>query len=224
MLTRLQQVFLDYFVVGFFPALLSIGLVMRIFYFTRKLGGTLIALALCIYYVYPMFYVLADSIFFEFTGGWTTATGPANVGLTAIDNTGATLPYLNGQIALGSSTENMFTGARTKIADFCQMENGQYAFTQQDESDWASSFTNFKGNWDSVRSGGEIKWLMNFFEVTTGPSNAFAPDGPMGSVAALMIYTLLIPFLGLMVALSAFKTISPLLGGDVELALISRLI
>ena len=223
MLTRLQQLFLEYIVVGFFPALLSIGLVMRIFYFTRKLGGTLIALALCMYYVYPLFYVLSDSIFFEFTGGWIALPSEANPGLTVNNPTGATLPYMNGQITVGDTNENVFQEGRIKIADFC-MENGQPTATPEEQASWAAAFANFQNNWESVRSGGQLLYLQNFLKVAGGPSSAFAPDGPMGNVASLMIYTLIIPFLGLMVTLAAFKTVSPLLGGDVELAIISRLI
>ena len=40
----------------------------------------------------------------------------------------------------------------------------------------------------------------------------------------MLVFTLVAPFLGLMTALAAFKAFSPLLGGDVEISIISRLL
>ena len=51
-----------------------------------------------------------------------------------------------------------------------------------------------------------------------------AVDGPIAHLALLMVFTLFIPFLALMTTLAAFKVLSPLLGGDVEISLLSRLI
>jgi hypothetical protein len=39
-----------------------------------------------------------------------------------------------------------------------------------------------------------------------------------------MVFTLVTPFLALMTMLASFKYFSPLIGGDVEISLLSRLI
>jgi len=41
-----------------FPVLLALGLILRAFFFTRRLGGLLIAIALGLYTIYPLMYLL----------------------------------------------------------------------------------------------------------------------------------------------------------------------
>ncbi|MEM3362042.1 MAG: hypothetical protein QXV83_01790 [Candidatus Anstonellaceae archaeon] len=67
---KAQQIALDLMHVAFFPYLLSFGLFLRVFHFTRKLGGLLISIAVCFYIVWPLLYVFWASIYYSFTGPW----------------------------------------------------------------------------------------------------------------------------------------------------------
>jgi hypothetical protein len=62
MLLKLQQILLNYIELALFPILFVMGIVLRTFFFTRKLGGLLIALAIGLYIVYPMVYVIAHGM------------------------------------------------------------------------------------------------------------------------------------------------------------------
>lgn len=64
LLLKLQQILLNYIELALFPILFVMGIVLRTFFFTRKLGGLLIALAIGLYLVYPMVYVIAHNIWF----------------------------------------------------------------------------------------------------------------------------------------------------------------
>ena len=82
------------------------------------------------------------------------------------------------------------------------------------------------GNFNSFQGG---KWYSQFlgfvlnFTDPTQPS-MFGQNGPIATLALLMVFTIFIPFIALMTSLSAFKVLSPIMGGDVEIALLSRLI
>ena len=56
-ITKLQEVFVTFIGKALFPVLLSLGIVLRSFPYTRKLGGLLMAIAISLFFIYPMFYV-----------------------------------------------------------------------------------------------------------------------------------------------------------------------
>jgi hypothetical protein len=70
MVIRFQQFLLEFLHLAFFPLFLTLGLFLRTLYFTRKLGGLLIAIALGAYIVYPMMFVFFQGMLFSFTGPW----------------------------------------------------------------------------------------------------------------------------------------------------------
>ncbi|MFH2106123.1 MAG: hypothetical protein ABII22_02600 [Candidatus Micrarchaeota archaeon] len=57
LVTKFQEILLVFTAKVLFPLLFIIGAVLRTFAFTRRLGGLLMALALALFFIYPMFYV-----------------------------------------------------------------------------------------------------------------------------------------------------------------------
>jgi hypothetical protein len=79
-----------------------------------------------------------------------------------------------------------------------------------------------RGTWNNVKGSG---WTNMWKDAASAVSmQVFDENGPIGTLAAIMIFTLVFPFLGLMTALATYKVISPMIGGDVELSVISRLL
>lgn len=56
MLTKFQEVMLRFIAIAIFPAFFVIGALLRVFPFTRKLGGLMLAMAIALYFIYPSFY------------------------------------------------------------------------------------------------------------------------------------------------------------------------
>jgi hypothetical protein len=215
MLIRLQQSFLDYLLAAFFPVMISIGIVLRIFYFSRKLGGLLIALALSAYYVFPMFYVVCDAVFFQLVDapiGASYKPGPVGVASNPLDPDNQVLV---GNAPDGYALDDVYRMDPINVADFCAPTQGE---VQENEGKLAP----LKDRWADVQGGSWYKALGDFFNVATG--SAFKPEGPVGSLGFIMVFSLVLPFLALMTTLATFKALSPLLGGDVEISLLSRLI
>ncbi len=215
-LLRAQQIFLDFLWFPLFPVMMSMGLVLRIFYFTRKLGGLLIALALALYVVFPMFYVLSSAILWGFMND-AQATSWMPFGNTyATANGAAPLPSSGGaslELDPNAHAKNVFTSQQQLRIDLCGDA------TTPEREGMVSAMDNVRGKWDFLEGG---TWYSQFLGFVTG--GAFAEDGPIAHLALLMVFTLFIPFLALMTSLAAFKVLSPLLGGDVEISLLSRLI
>lgn len=215
-LLRAQQIFLDFLWFPLFPVMISMGLALRILYFTRKLGGMLIALSLALYVVFPMFYVLSSAILWGFMSH-ASANSWEHFGSTYNADPGAggtPLPaFSNTAVSPLQRANDAFSRPALNF-DLCNSS------TQAENSAMGSAMGEVSGGYPGLEGG---KWYFQFLEfITTG--KAFGPNGPIANIAALMVFTLFIPFLALMAALSAFKALSPLLGGDVEIQLLSRLI
>ncbi|MCX6771450.1 MAG: hypothetical protein NTX79_05335 [Candidatus Micrarchaeota archaeon] len=214
-LIRAQQLFLDFLWYPIFPVMISMGLVLRIFYFTRKLGGLLIALALALYVVFPMFYVLSSGILWGFMSH-TQAVPWQHFGNTFDPSEGgAGLPSSGspGPLDPSQNAKGVFAPQNTLKLDLCDSS------TQAERDTMLSAMDGVRGKWDFLEGG---KWYSQFLGFIT--ADAFAKDGPIARLALLMVFTLFIPFLALMTSLAAFKVLSPLLGGDVEISLLSKLI
>lgn len=218
MLIRAQQVFLDFMWYPIFPVMLSMGLFFRVLYFTRKLGGLLIALALSFYIVFPMFYVLANGILWGFTGPWTGVYP-----LYGLDYNGAAPPLQQDNLDLGLHAKDVFDSSVNLNIDYCD------SATIGEKQELGGLFDNFRGTWGVVEGGRWYEQAWDFidggiFAVGLFDTSAFGRSGPIGTLATTMVFTLFLPFLALMTTLSSFKVLSPLIGGDVEISLLSRLI
>jgi hypothetical protein len=196
-----------------FPVFLSMGLILRMLYFTRKLGGLLIAISICAYVVFPMFYVVSSSILFDFLGG---AQANWHAFGLVYDQTQTPLPGQTVQNAAGS---DQGTGNSPINIDVCN---------QNDPNSDQNSSTTLLGNdiaqnWNGYTHTGWFSQTTSFFSNGV-PSSGFGTSGPLAQMATIMIFALITPFLALMTTLASVKVISPLLGGDVEISVLSRLI
>jgi uncharacterized membrane protein len=197
---RIQQLALDYLDLVLVPFMIGMGLVLRIFSFSRKLGGTLIALGLSFYIVLPTFYSLMSAILFGFTGSWISGN---SLGKRALFGEKIELDETSSKI-LQLDTRNQAPARGEKL--ICD-ENQQRKSEFEEFIDQAVSvFSNIEG-------------------VKTDELGAkFKVGSALSNLAALMTFTVITPFIGLMLTLSSYKVLSPLIGGDVEIALLSRLI
>ncbi len=219
-LLRAQQMFLDFLWFPFFPVMISMGLVLRTIYFTRKLGGLLIALSLALYVVFPMFYVMSSAILWGFMHH-APGTSWDHFGNTYSENGagGQALPtFSNQQIAPQQRAKDTF--AEDLKVDLC----GTASTGEKDAM--SAAMDEVRGNYAAFEGG---KWYSQVLSFLLNVSDPFAPsafgqNGPIATLAIIMVFTLFIPFLALMTSLAAFKALSPLLGGDVEISLLSRLI
>ncbi len=326
MIIRAQQFFLEFLHLAFFPFFLSLGLLLRPMFFTRRLGGLLIALALSFYIAYPMMYVFFHGVLFSIAGPWNYAGKAPTPGGTDLDTIYsmkidwkniATLKAVSGQdFAALKSGDDIYDGAGNKafagiaVSKITQGEksfvatmdgvareyvavrgssgfsvyetsitgtagvvpnapSGQFAFpagrvvTSEFREKYGSpqdpqfgrdinkvkalnaeiytglcldqqprTQEEINKNKDQVRLAslkaedklyqGYIGGLFMVLDPVTGSLLGY--NGPLDNFAKVLVFSLIAPFIAIMVALASVKVFSPLLGGDVEIAGLTRII
>jgi hypothetical protein len=65
MLTKFQEVMLRFIAIALFPSFFVIGALLRVFPFTRKLGGLMLAIAIALYFIFPAFYAFGAVIMLD---------------------------------------------------------------------------------------------------------------------------------------------------------------
>lgn len=324
MVIRAQQFFLEFFHFAFFPLFLSLGLIFRSMFFTRRWGGLFIALALSFYIVYPMCYVFFEGVLFSLTGPWTGGglpqVGGTNLdtlymmqmnwtniakiefsspqqfyeiknGAALIDETGAKridevssvrnlslyeksfvgtnrtgtkeytakleggklniygMPYSQGMTGVmptrnadyrlpegsvvssefrekyGDPYDPKFNTNPDQVRNLApQIVAGVCADTASPESVEAEKNTVkvVQDSWSDRLFQGYIRGIYYILDPANDTFLGF--NGPLDNLAKILVFSLIAPFVAIMVSLSAVKVLSPLLGGDVEIAGLTRII
>lgn len=321
MAIRFQQYLLDFMHLWMFPLMLSMGLFFRAFYFTRRLGGLLIAIALAFYVVYPLVFVFFQGVLFSLTftpgGAWSAAGGanalpddiggqlyPLELSLGRARETGAPNPASpdyratchDGLIQPGEECNEppdanragglpnpnpnfgicpprdaggaMLPGRENDLrCDFnsCRCTGSLHGLLSRDfQKDYLQDPSNAnqrqaafedaakyqallcqgapqtdaekeeaiarqsvfvsdtqKGIWARLKEGYIDSWYRS---ILNGNDGLLGFNGVIDNLAKILLFSLMAPFIAIMVALAGVKALSPILGGDVEIAGLSRLI
>jgi len=229
MATRFLEFLVDISYSVLFPTFLILGLVLRMFFFSRKLGGMLVALALALYLVLPTYFAMMDYVLYKMTGGW--ASDGSDDGKIILGNS---MNASVGEIDVFNTTR--LEKFETNVQDEFFNPDG----TVKDEKKIELNMCSEEGD-----AGGQNLGILGTASRTIGssvtkgfvhamafmkPSSTWESDpllGPNGTLditATLLVYAIVVPFLGLMIMLASIKVFSPLIGGDVEIAGISRLL
>lgn len=218
-IVRLQQLFIAIAHESIFPLFLVSGIILRTFFFTRKLGGLLIAIAISVYTILPGTYIIGGYILTQASGG----------SLSLIQLNYDKLPYPSFN---PSNPSDLATNPATisgTSANLCQ--STQDVQTARQGGAWAWTKQKAGSAWTWVTS--KLKGIMSLFggQMITQTYNGFknnpwllGDDGVIDNVAKLAIFTTLIPFIAIMATLAGIKVMSPMFGGDVDIPGLSRLI
>ena len=175
-----QDIVLSMISDSLFPILMVLGIILRTFFFTRKLGGLLLAIALCIYTIYPLMYVLfAQHIWIApeelWEDRWSIYTCQCD-----------------------SGWGNLW-GFQNFFADDCPLR-----FCSLDLFFMILIGVSPMGTLSLF----EINWLWTLLRI----------------VGTTMVSAMFIPLVITLVTVASIKGLSPILGGDVEIAGLTHLI
>lgn len=182
-----QAVFLAMVRDAIFPIFLTMGLILRTFFFTRKLGGLLIAIAIGVYTMYPFMYVLLQdqydfTVWLDNYNPWTCDCHPDPVSGVK------TMLHCPVRWCSGSMVEIVIWG-KPFITDL-----------GVDPPVGRSSF--------DADNPHPVDFIFAFTQ----------------QLGMLMVPAVIIPLLSALVTIAFIKGLSPLLGGDVEIAGLTHLI
>ncbi|MFI5412898.1 MAG: hypothetical protein ACHQX1_03330 [Candidatus Micrarchaeales archaeon] len=89
-----QAALLKFIALTAIPVILPIGLILRTFYFTRKLGGAMIAFAIGFFAIFPMTYVLDAQLMDSYSSG--SSAQAFTSAISAIDNATSSADSISG--------------------------------------------------------------------------------------------------------------------------------
>lgn len=237
-ITKFQEVLLRFIAMGIFPVMFTIGIILRTFFFTRKLGGLLMAMALSMFFIFPMFYALGGVFYGQMKLKAITVSGNSDAlaisslyvekdGLPVFGKimSGGVLEYKEIEAA-GKSTygTDAFGGTGTgspinKLGgtdlglDFCgvidnAVEEGKKMKDMEDE----------------VNIWGKELDQQNWYNPEKVITETLARGGYIDAVSRLTFFSLFFSFLGIMASIAAIKSLSAIFGGDLEIAGLTHLI
>lgn len=235
---RFQEVFINFVATSLFPVLLSAGIILRTFMLTRKLGGLFIAIALSIYFVYPMFYVFGDVVYMQLKIDANNQNKPINErsALAMIFMDLDSLPKkLDGFDPYKRDDEKVITN----------LDSSSNSFLTQIESLTDNKLcSEVKGTYDKLKDPQGPKWTDHFrtenFMLEGWFSKLYYKGGVLSSqgilqtfnsilagidvLAKVMFFSMFFSFLSVFATIATIKGLSPMLGGDVEIAGLTHLI
>ncbi|NYZ78994.1 hypothetical protein H0N99_02500 [Candidatus Micrarchaeota archaeon] len=201
-----------------FPSLLALGIILRTFFFTRKVGGLLIAIALGLYTIYPLMYIMLGS-YMDF-----------NVRKLYYPSNDPTHWYAPISCAGGG----FMPGGADSNAPYCISFLGMMSYIIPGLPTAVGNF----GAADFMFKNGCVAADPNVCPGSSCPSTpgfcSPAPDvyagmrsqydGVLPTIGYLMVPAVFIPLIILLVTISFIRTLSPMLGGDVEIAGLTRIL
>ncbi len=218
---KFQELFMLLNALYFFPYLFCIGLVLRILPFTRKLGGLLMGITLGLFFVLPYMYILCGVVVQSTTGFDTKfvldTSKYAFLFVTfsdIIDNSGSpkTFDDVIGEYKTanpGANTGNVYAGAAGQLAQNAA-SGGSYSY----KIGKSGAVPNADGN---AAFGSSLDYY-----------DAANPDNHNYSlvevVARILLAATISSIFAIAGTLAAIREISVMLGGDVEIAGLTRLI
>jgi hypothetical protein len=203
-----------------FPSLLALGIVLRTFFFTRKVGGLLIAIALGLYTVYPLMYVMLASYM-----TFPSHTFYYHPGSGDVTNSWAWISCAGGEYMPGGSNPNTpycigFAGMLSYIIPGLPTAVGNFG----------SADFMFKSGCTSgdpkICPGSSCPNDLGFCDpdpdVYAGMRSQY--NGVLPTVGYLMVPAVFIPLLIILVTIAFIRVLSPSLGGDIEIAGLTRIL
>jgi len=198
LLLKFQMYFLSFIWRALFPMLLVLGVIMRTFWFSRKLGGLLIAIAIGMFIAFPLFYTLSYYVL----GGTSAGTYVVKIDPSEY------MEFL--------SDEEIAAWEAGVIPDYTAAGDGEmgdimHRINRIENKNWLGDVLAVAGTGAPTEDNLENNWVVG-------------EDGVLENVAKLLIYATFVPFIAIISTIAFIKGLSPLLGGDIEIAGLTHLI
>ncbi len=206
-----------------FPSLLALGIILRTFFFTRKVGGLLIAIALGVYTVYPLMYIMLAS-YMDFTP--RQFYYPNN----DLSHSYAFISCAGGEFMPGGSNPNTpwctgFAGMLSYIIPGLPTAAGNF---QSADFMFKNGCVAPTATYDGC-PGSSCPSTPGFCSANPLPPDVYAGmrssyDGVLPIVGYLLVPAVFIPLIIILVTISFIRILSPMLGGDAEIAGLTRIL
>ncbi|MCX6776155.1 MAG: hypothetical protein NT130_04895 [Candidatus Micrarchaeota archaeon] len=219
-----QRYILEFTKTALFPTLLAMGIILRTFFFTRKVGGLLIAIALALYTIYPLMYIMLESYFtfephnfyYADTDSTSTINGISlNCGLSFLPDGTQEFPFCMGPGGLASY---ILIGLPQSAGNYGRVT---YMFQNgcRDNGDCPGAGNSCGVN---IATGQQMCQGTYGSDVYAGMLSPY--NGVLPTVGYLLVPGVFLPLLIILITISFIKVLSPQLGGDIEISGVTRFI
>ena len=213
-LIKLQEILLGFINGSIFPVFFIAGAVLRAFPAMRRLGGLMMAIAVSFYYVFPAFYVLGSAVFTQMM--LQSPTGNV-MEAPEIDFSALNMPYTDPDMSSYSQAQRSSGELLTldQSANICKP-----AAERDSGFDVAGEWTDFIGLMGQLIAApvSGVAWGDQF------DGWIFGNSGIIQGMGRMVFFSLFFSFLAVMSTIAAIKSLSPLFGGDVEIAGLTHLV
>jgi hypothetical protein len=244
LLNKFQEIFLAFIAKAAFPGLFVVGVILRTFTFTRKLGGLLLALAIALYYIFPAFYAFGGLVVLDLKEQVKSDTEfqaiCSKLGTKACEDPPiANALYVNGSIPMPGGNldtsvalaEKEKQGKMSKSERIGAFEKGETNPLYRKESgEWVDFGKISEGkkqdNMDTARKSTNT-WFTDMSRQSKfdgGISIAFAPGGPIDALSRLAFFSVFFALFGILATIAGIRSLSITFGGDIEIAGLTHLI
>ncbi|MBD3390149.1 hypothetical protein GF415_04340 [Candidatus Micrarchaeota archaeon] len=235
---RFQQFLLNFINYSLFPVLLVLGLLLRTFPFSRRLGGLLMAMAISLYFIYPMFYVLGGVIFDNIAMKSAYYSG----GPTVDENGNIKRPSVITSLEFDPEEFYGKVGITDEDADLLPSGDEVPGNNQDDvnldylDQLYPEEMEMCRSSDLGVVDGISMIWdwaKLFLYEVDfTGLiisnesyiDSLISPGGVIDATARFVFFSMFFALLSIFSTVAAIRSLSPLLGGDIELAGLTHLL
>ncbi len=236
---RFQEVLISFIGIALFPVLLTAGILLRSFMLTRKLGGLLMALALSLYFIYPIFFIFGDSIYNNVAALNYASSIPEDE-RSVLTKTSVDLSMLPSKIKDDPNYEEQYkvltelSGSEgisekflSQLGVLTSTSNCKdtATFEEDHRNDDTTSILDYFGTKNDLLG----KWLSSTY--SKGGVGGYHVNQSFSSILAgidalakALFFSMFFSFLSIFATVAAVKSLSPMLGGDVEIAGLTHLI
>ncbi len=238
-LNKFQELFVKFFAIAVFPVLVVLGGLLRTFTFTRRLGGLLLGLAIACYFIYPAIYALGGLLLI----GIKNEARPMWIANTDANPDGSMDPPIINTLYIKKADSNIVAGQTKIMDDYSDVEK------QMAQLDWQSEYArqdrekklreDATPGWDmgervpdSEKEGllggiaNLVKEIISY--LTSGNfllnTEAWHDGGYIEITARFAYFSILFSLFAIFGTIASIRSLAMTLGGDIELAGLTRLI
>jgi len=252
-LAKFQEMMLAFIAKALFPALFVVGAILRTFTFSRRLGGLLLAMAISLYYVFPMFYAFGGLVMIDLKN--QVLSDPiksaefravcSGISKDACDDPPiSNIMYINGTILIPGG--NLNSSEALDAINKLESKSASERMLSMESKDQGSkpldadatlgrsgadfgkvtNISDREENMLKARNSTEtwFKQVSSQSKFDSGVFIAFEPGGPVDVLSRIAFFSVFFSLFGILATIAAIRSLSVTFGGDIEIAGLTHLI
>jgi hypothetical protein len=227
LIVRFQAFFLNFINYSLYPVLLMLGMILRTLPFSRRIGGLLMAIGICLYFVFPMFYVFGGYVF-ENVREHVECENPDAQGYCPVI---ASLTFNPQELYAGvefvAEDPHGVTGIEGVEPEEIGTDEFGLLYTGMDTyCDINNLGVEGMGStaWDLLRSSVFAFDFTTLISSEEYMDSIVGPGGAIDATARFTFFSMFFALLSIFSTIGAIRSLSPVFGGDIELAGLTHLI